>query len=86
VPWLLFFLDEGNIAAPLEAGEGDRRDIFGLGIEAQVFFEVVVGNERASHLGSIDLAVADERDRLALDQLAERVRFAGSESARAMDN
>ena len=48
-------------------------DVFGLGVEAQIFLEIVLGNESALHFVSRSISpFAHERDGLAFDQLAER--------------
>lgn len=62
---LWFFPDETDVAAALQPGGCDHRNVFGFGVEPQVFFEVMFGNEAASHFGVIDLSVANKRDRLA---------------------
>jgi hypothetical protein len=82
---LFFFLNETDVAAAFQTGDSDGRNIFGPGIEAQIFFEVMFGDEGASHLGEIDFAVEHERDGPAFDELAEGVGFASAESAPAMD-
>jgi hypothetical protein len=41
----LSVLDEGDIAAALDAGPADFRDVFDLGIQPQVFFEIVLRDE-----------------------------------------
>src|SRR4051794_21694170 len=56
---LLLFLDEADVAAALEAREGDGRSIAGLRVEPEVFFKIVPGDQSAPERLPIDFAVAD---------------------------
>ena len=80
------FLDEADIAAAFKPGGFDFFDIFGGRAQAQVFFEVVLGNEMLLHCLPIDLSISDQFCRLTFDQLAETVRAISNERKETMDH
>src|SRR6267378_5871302 len=77
-------LDETDIAAAFDPGHSNSREIFRLGFQPQVFFEIVFGDVVASHHTLDRLSTFDNDLGTSLDQRAEAMRVARDPAEKAM--
>src|SRR2546423_4485431 len=76
--------NEADVSAAFETRDFYFSNVLSLGIEPQIFFEIVIRHQVAPHFVALELAVFYDHNRATLNDFAESVRAAGDPAEEAM--
>ena len=77
-------LDEGDVAAALDARDLYCANIFGFGSESHIFFEIVFGNLVSAHGFAIEFSILHDHSGSSFDHAAKGVGVISSDAEDSM--